>query len=181
VRWQTLVNDGGIVANLRRRPWQWLLVPGFLLASCWAARRELRSLRPGVVHAHWLIPQGLIAAALCRGKRAPGLLVTSHGADLYALRSWPLPALKRWVARRASALTVVSAAMVDALSRSAPIGPGSRCVRWASTCMDDSPPTRRSRARRKNCCSWVGWWRRRDFAICSTRCHWCARNGLAAA
>jgi glycosyltransferase involved in cell wall biosynthesis len=68
------------------------------------------------VHAHWLIPQGAVAAALCRGAGAPGLLVTSHGADLFALRARPLQALKRWVAGRAAALTVVSAAMVEVLA-----------------------------------------------------------------
>jgi glycosyltransferase involved in cell wall biosynthesis len=68
------------------------------------------------LHAHWLIPQGVVAACL-GGARRPRWLVTSHGADLYALRTWPLPLLKRWVARRADAITVVSEAMVDELAR----------------------------------------------------------------
>ena len=32
-RFETLVNDGGIVTNLRRNPVKWLLVPGFLLGQ----------------------------------------------------------------------------------------------------------------------------------------------------
>jgi glycosyltransferase involved in cell wall biosynthesis len=52
----------------------------------------------------------------CHGPGAPGLLVTSHGADLYALRARPLQWLKRWVAKRAGALTVVSAAMAGVLA-----------------------------------------------------------------
>src|SRR5689334_22160597 len=32
-RMETLVNDGGIVANLRRAKWKLLLVPGFVLAQ----------------------------------------------------------------------------------------------------------------------------------------------------
>lgn len=109
---ETLVSGGGITTNLRRSKWKLLLVPGFLLAQMWVAWRLLRRERIDVVHAHWLIPQGLIAALLQRlpGGRLP-LVVTSHGADLFALRGRLLAALKRHVLRRSSAATVVSSAM----------------------------------------------------------------------
>jgi glycosyltransferase involved in cell wall biosynthesis len=117
-RWETLVNDGGIVTNLRRQPWKWLLVPGFLLGLAWSAWRLVRGLRPDVVHAHWLLPQGLVAALLRMfDPRMPPFLVTSHGADLFALRAAPLQALKRWVVRRAAGVTVVSGAMREELAR----------------------------------------------------------------
>jgi glycosyltransferase involved in cell wall biosynthesis len=114
--WQTLVNDGGVVANLKRNGWKWLLVPGFLLAQVWAARRIMRTERVAVVHAHWIIPQGVVARLALVGRRQMGLLLTSHGADLHALRGRLSMALKRWVVRRANAFTVVSAAMVDKLA-----------------------------------------------------------------
>jgi glycosyltransferase involved in cell wall biosynthesis len=117
LHWQTLVNDGGIVANLRRRPWKYLLVPGFLAGLAWGAWRAAQRERPHAVHAHWLIPQGVIAALVAGRGRRLGLLVTSHGADLFALRARPLRWLKRWVARRADRLTVVSEAMVGELER----------------------------------------------------------------
>ena len=118
VRLQTLVNDGGIVTNLKRQPWKWLLVPGFILGLLWSTWREICRWRPDVVHAHWLIPQGLVMALLSvLSSRTPPYVVTSHGADLFALRAWPLPALKRFVARRAAALTVVSNAMTAELER----------------------------------------------------------------
>ena len=40
--WETLVNNGGIVTNLKRQPWKWLLVPGFLLVQAWAVWRLIR-------------------------------------------------------------------------------------------------------------------------------------------
>lgn len=117
-RLQTLVNDGGIVTNLKRRPWKWLLVPGFILGLAWTSWRQIRSWRPDVVHAHWLIPQGLAMALLSAlSSRTPPYVVTSHGADLFALKAWPLPALKSFVARRAGALTVVSKSMTEELTR----------------------------------------------------------------
>lgn len=115
-RFERLVNDGGIVTNLRRAPWKWLLVPGFALGLLWEAMRLLRSLRPAVMHAHWLLPQGL-AAALAGSASGVPFLVTSHGADLFALTSRPLQGLKRFVARRAAAVTVVSEEMRDAFER----------------------------------------------------------------
>lgn len=109
---ETLVNDGGIVTNLKRARWKWLLVPGFVLAQAWQMWRLCRHERVDVVHAHWLIPQGLLAAAQnCLPGRAIPYVVTSHGADLYALRHPMLQALKRWVIARAQAVTVVSNAM----------------------------------------------------------------------
>jgi glycosyltransferase involved in cell wall biosynthesis len=117
-RFETLVNDGGIVTNLRGHPWKLLLVPGFVLAQAWCAWRVLRARRVAVIHAHWLLPQGLIAATLrWLSRRCPPYLVTSHGADLFALRGWWLNALKRFVIRRAGAVTVVSHAMRGELAR----------------------------------------------------------------
>ncbi len=115
---ETLVNDGGIVTNLKRQPWKWLLVPFFLLGLFWRTWREIRRWQPDVIHAHWLLPQGLVVALLSSlDRRTPPFLVTSHGADLFALRARPLTALKRFVVRRAAGLTVVSRAMKDELAR----------------------------------------------------------------
>jgi glycosyltransferase involved in cell wall biosynthesis len=113
---ETLVNDGGIVTNLKRSRWKLLLVPAFVLAQAWAAWRIARRDRIDVIHAHWLLPQGLIAALLqsLPGRKVP-FVVTSHGADLYALRGKALAALKRFVLRRCAAATVVSSAMLESL------------------------------------------------------------------
>ncbi|PTU30788.1 glycosyltransferase family 4 protein [Stenotrophobium rhamnosiphilum] len=113
---QTLVNNGGIVANLRQSPWKFLLVPGFVLGQYFAACRLLQKRSVDFIHAHWLIPQGLIAWQLKR-KTATPYLVTSHGGDLFSLRGRALEALKRLVADSSSAMTVVSTAMRDEAQR----------------------------------------------------------------
>lgn len=114
--WQTLVNNGGIAANLRRHRWKWLLVPGFVFGQYWAARRLLKQRSIGAVHAHWLIPQGMIARWLQRSTGMP-YVSTSHGGDLFGLRGRWLEAVKRRVASSAEAMTVVSTAMRDEAQR----------------------------------------------------------------
>lgn len=115
-KWETLVNDGGIVTNLRRQPWKALLLPGFLLAQALGFRSIVRKRGISVVHAHWLIPQGVLCAymTLIAGTGFP-YLVTSHGADLYALKGRLLDSIKRTVADRAAAVSVVSQTMSSAL------------------------------------------------------------------
>ena len=109
---ETLVNDGGIVTNLSHKRWKWLLVPVFGFALAWSTWRALVSWHPRVVHAHWLLPQGAIVTVVRRlVLNAPSFLVTSHGADLFALRGRILNVVKRWIANDAGCTTVVSAAM----------------------------------------------------------------------
>ena len=116
--WQNLVNDGGIVANLRRDRSKLLLVPPFLLAQFWACWRLLRRRSYDAVHAHWLLPQGLLAAIATRlSGRKPPFLVTSHGGDLFSLKAWPWRLLKRYVLRQAGAAAVVSEGMLDEVGR----------------------------------------------------------------
>jgi glycosyltransferase involved in cell wall biosynthesis len=113
-RLETLVHQGGIVANLKARPWKWLLLPTFFAAQIWSLMRLCRVWQPDVIHAHWIIPQGLslhIVARLMR--RCPPHLITSHGGDLYGLSSRPFRWLKSQVVSRASAVSVVSTAMVE--------------------------------------------------------------------
>jgi glycosyltransferase involved in cell wall biosynthesis len=69
------------------------------------ARRTLRAKRPDVVHAHFLVPSGLIAAL---GTRAP-LVVTAHGRDVRNIGELPgVAAATRLVVRRAATVVCVS-------------------------------------------------------------------------
>jgi glycosyltransferase involved in cell wall biosynthesis len=108
---QTLAYEGGIVPKLRRHRWKWLLVPFFLIAQYFAVRSMLRRWHPDLIHAHWIIPQGLVTIA-ATNSRIP-VIVTSHGGDLFGLRGKWLARLKAAILRRSSKVTVVSSVMKD--------------------------------------------------------------------
>lgn len=147
---ESLAYQGGILEKLRAAPWRWLLVPLFCAAQWLAARRAAAHWRPHAIHAHWIVPQGLVAVLARRastGHRA-AVVCTSHGADLFALRGRLAMRIKAWVLRRIDALTVVSQAMraparelgarddgvfvlsmgVDARARFVPGAPGERAA-----------------------------------------------------
>lgn len=88
------------------------LAAGALLKAVLAVRRVVRSVRPDVLHAHYVGANGLVAAAC--GFRP--LAVTAWGSDvLFAGRSrWAGP-LVRWVLRRADVVTCDADHMIDAM------------------------------------------------------------------
>jgi glycosyltransferase involved in cell wall biosynthesis len=113
-RFETLVQSGGIMANLSKTPWKLLLVPLFLMAQLLSTIRLFHQIKPDVVHAHWLIPQGFVVSLvkLFFLRNVP-VVITSHGADLFALRSSVFRTIKKWVLKRANVVTVVSQSMKD--------------------------------------------------------------------
>ncbi|MEZ5503924.1 MAG: glycosyltransferase family 4 protein [Halioglobus sp.] len=110
--WQTLAYDGGILPSLKQNPLRALLIPLFLFSECLLTVKLMREHHYDVIHAHWIIPQGLVAVlARAFAPARPAVVVTSHGGDLFALRGALLARLKRWIIARAEQLTVVSSAM----------------------------------------------------------------------
>jgi glycosyltransferase involved in cell wall biosynthesis len=105
-RWQRLAY-GGMLPNLKRNPWLWAQVPFFLAAELIVALRLIRAERPDVIHAHWLVPQGLVGAMLNWITGTP-VLVTAHGSDVYAVRGRVQQWLKRWALKRVRYVTAVS-------------------------------------------------------------------------
>lgn len=113
-RLQTLAYNGGILANLKKNKLNYLLIPFFVLFEFISLARLLRQVPVDVIHAHWLIPQGLIAIAACAVSPGnPSILCTSHGGDLFALRGSLLTWIKRQIIRRVDKMTVVSHAMAQ--------------------------------------------------------------------
>jgi glycosyltransferase involved in cell wall biosynthesis len=107
-----LAYDGGIISNLKNNRLKILLVPFFIASQFINILLLCRKHNVSLIHAHWLIPQGLLAVFAHKiFFRNIRVLSTSHGADLFALRGGILQTLKRWVIRQSDHVTVVSNVM----------------------------------------------------------------------
>jgi glycosyltransferase involved in cell wall biosynthesis len=116
---QRLAYGSGMLPNLKHQPWLYLQLPVFMLALTWRLWRVSRQLRPDVLHAHWVIPQGLPTVILGRWLRVP-VVLTAHGSDTLGMPGTKLAHLRRWIVNRAQAWTANSRATATALAQPPP-------------------------------------------------------------
>ncbi|NNE37481.1 MAG: glycosyltransferase [Gammaproteobacteria bacterium] len=112
-QYQSLAYAGGIMANLKSNPFRYFQLPFFILFQTIALMSRLGKVEYDLIHAHWLIPQGFIAAivkTISRNKNIQ-IICTSHGGDLYALDNSVFRILKRWTINQCREFCVVSQAM----------------------------------------------------------------------
>jgi len=116
---ETVCYDGGALVKLRANRWLLLRVPFLVVAQWLAVTLQLLRHRATLVHAHWLLPQGLTAglAAAMFGCRC---LATVHGSDIFALRGAVSRVFKRVAIRLADVVTVNSGATLAAVAALAP-------------------------------------------------------------
>lgn len=100
-RWETLCYPGAIFPRIQEKKIRVFLVP-FLFASLFF---HLFKVLPeyDVVHAHWLIPQGIVQSFF----KKP-YIVTGHGGDVTSLNKGIFKRLKIRCLRKADHVTVVS-------------------------------------------------------------------------
>lgn len=108
---ETLCYPGAIVPRIKEKKLRVLLVP-FLLFGLWRSLKKLTK-KVDIVHAHWLIPQGLIQSGF---KNVPYIL-TGHGGDVTSLNFEPVSSMKKKAMKRAGAITVVSKALKEYTDR----------------------------------------------------------------
>lgn len=142
-RLQLLAYGSGILPNLRTQPWLFLQVPFFLLGQFLSARRLIRRLEPDLIHAHWLFPQGWIAAFLGRRLKIP-VVATAHGGDAFSLQQSAMARIKRWTIQNCSTWTSNTSATAQAVGQHLPkpeiIPMGVDTCRFNSgVCLDKSP------------------------------------------
>lgn len=103
-KWETLCYPGAIVPRIKEKKIRVVLVP-FLFISLYI--KLLFIIRDyDIVHAHWLIPQGIVQSFF----KKP-YIVTGHGGDVTSLNKGTIRILKKRCLKKASYVTVVSEAL----------------------------------------------------------------------
>ncbi|HSF43884.1 MAG TPA: glycosyltransferase [Thermoanaerobaculia bacterium] len=87
-----------------------LAAPLYALAARREVRRRLRGRRFDLVHAHWIVPNGVVAAAAF-GKTP--LAIGLHGSDVFLAEKPGVRSLARWALSRSRLLTGCSPELVD--------------------------------------------------------------------
>lgn len=100
-KWETLCYPGAIVPRIKEKKIRILLVPFLFISLYFKLWRILPAY--DIVHAHWLIPQGIVQSFL----KKP-YIVTGHGGDVTSLNRGVIKKLKVKCLKKASHITVVS-------------------------------------------------------------------------
>lgn len=111
---EKLAGSTGILPTLRHNKLFYGMVPFFLIAQFCSVLILVRKIRPDIIHAHWIIPQGFIAVFAQILFGVP-VVATAHGADIFGLQGPMFRVIKRFSLKRFRAVTVVSRALADAL------------------------------------------------------------------
>src|SRR3989344_1884581 len=102
---QKLCYGGGIMPNMKGSFLAKIQLPLLIISEYFSASKIVKKEKINMLHAHWILPQGLIGAFLKRKYKIP-LLVTIHGSDLFPLKNDFFGRLQRYAAENSDFITV---------------------------------------------------------------------------
>jgi glycosyltransferase involved in cell wall biosynthesis len=106
-QYEQLLYGDAVLSNLKKNRFLYLLLPFFMISFFFTAVLTLSRQRFALIHAHWALPSGLVAVVLGKLYGIP-VMVTSHGGDVYGLRSFLSRRLLAYVFRNAQCVNAVS-------------------------------------------------------------------------
>ena len=107
-RLQKVCYEGGILANLKRHKIAVFQLPLLFLSEFFSMAKLIKKEKIDVVHAHWIIPQG-VAAYLCKKLFGIPYIATAHAGDIFPVKSPILRILARLVIKNSTYCTANSA------------------------------------------------------------------------
>lgn len=116
---ETVCGGGSALVTLKKRPLELLKLPPLLVSQFLHILYLLIHNKYSLIHAHWLLPQGLMAVLTADIFHIP-TIITVHGGDVFRLRHPFYNSLKRLALKRASCVTVNSPATRQAVLKLVP-------------------------------------------------------------
>ena len=141
---QKLAYNSGILPNIKNNKWLLIQAPFFIVSQFIASCYLINKLKPDLIHAHWIFPQGLIATLGGKIFSVP-VIVTAHGGDAFALQGNILNMIKRWTIRNCTYWTSNTKITSEAFGNKLPppkiIPMGVHCAKFKSGDINYFKPT----------------------------------------
>lgn len=126
-RWYLIGYAKSLDSDVSLRKTVYLLLPFYTIAAFWELYRLQRRVPIDVIHAHWVVPSGAIAALVAKCTHTP-LVISLHGSDVFMLER---NIIANWAARWAFAQAAqVTACSSDLLQRAKRHGLSPRKVQF---------------------------------------------------
>ena len=116
---QRLCYEGGMIPNMKKNFLARMQLPLLIISEFFSAYNLIKKENISMIHAHWILPQGFVAAILKKIFGIP-LVVTIHGSDLFPLKSFIFRRLQSFVLGNADFVTVNSIATKNELIKRFP-------------------------------------------------------------
>ncbi len=108
----TIAYKSGIISSLKENRWLVRVVPFYILFQFLELMKIVKKENIQVIHAHWIIPQGLVAVLYkIIFNRKIKIIATIHGSDFLRIKGIVGKRLKKFILSRIDRLTVVSHAL----------------------------------------------------------------------
>ena len=107
LRFQRLCYEGGVLENIRKSFIAKIQVPFLFISELFYTTRIIKKEKIDLIHAHWVIPQGVIAAIIKKLYKIP-FIATAHAGDIFPIRKNMLKNLARFALKNSSYITVNS-------------------------------------------------------------------------
>jgi glycosyltransferase involved in cell wall biosynthesis len=118
-KYQQLSYGDGILSNLQKNVITKIQVPFFIIAQLFFLLYLTIKERVDIVHAHWVIPQGTVAA-ICKIVTRRPLVASVHGSDFTRPKSRFLNTFRRFSLNTCNTVTVNSSFMADKVNNYKP-------------------------------------------------------------
>ncbi len=113
-KYQALCWGGGILENMRKSWLARIQVPFLFLSELYHVHKLIKREKIELIHAHWLVPQGLIGIVYKKLYGIP-LIITVHGVEVFLLKTRPFDSIARFVLNSCDTCTVNSSATKEAV------------------------------------------------------------------
>ncbi|WP_136808443.1 glycosyltransferase [Desulfosediminicola flagellatus] len=113
-KYERLAGSIGILPTLKRDKRYYCVLPFFLISALIALIRYSRTLKPALIHAHWLIPLGFFTYLISGLYKIP-YIVTAHGGDVFGFKNSIYKKIRSLICKRATTVTAVSIAIKNEL------------------------------------------------------------------